>query len=79
MTVLVLIDLGLRYVGNGFDGPSGVLALLGVLILAFAIVGGTLGGTMVYDFGFNVETAGDNPVYHPSEHDIIHPHDKPAD
>jgi uncharacterized membrane protein len=79
MTVLVLIDLGLRYVGNGFDGPSGVLALLGVLILAFAIVGGTLGGTMVYDFGFNVETAGDNPVYHPSERDIIHPHDKPAD
>ncbi|MDP9295789.1 MAG: DUF2231 domain-containing protein [Actinomycetota bacterium] len=78
MTVLVLIDLALRYLGNGFDGPSGVLALLGVLILGLAIVGGTLGGTMVYDFGFNVQTASDNPVYHPSEHDIIHPHDTPG-
>ena len=79
MTVLVLVDIALRYFANGYDGPCGALALLGVLILGLAIVGGTLGGTMVYDFGFNVETASDNPVYHPSDHDIIHPHDKPAD
>jgi uncharacterized membrane protein len=77
MTVVVLIDLALRYLVDGFDGPSGVLALLGVVILGLAVIGGTLGGTMVYDFGFNVETAGDNPVYHPSEHDIVHPHDAP--
>jgi uncharacterized membrane protein len=78
MTVLVLVDLALRYLGDGFDGPSGVLAVLGVLIFLLAVIGGTLGGTMVYDFGFNVETASDNPVYHPSEHDIVHPHDKPV-
>ena len=79
MTALVLIDLALRYLGDGYDGPSGVLALLGVAIFLLAVIGGTLGGTMVYDFGFNVETASDNPVYHPSERDIVHPHDRPAD
>jgi uncharacterized membrane protein len=77
MTVVVLIDLALRYLVDGFDRPSGILALLGVVILGLAVIGGTLGGTLVYGFGFNVETAGDNPVYHPSEHDIVHPHDAP--
>jgi hypothetical protein len=34
-------------------------------------LGGTIGGTLVFDYGFNVETAGDAPVWHPSEHDIL--------
>ena len=36
-----------------------------------------MGGSITYDFGFNVETASDNPVSHLSEHDIVHPHDQP--
>jgi uncharacterized membrane protein len=78
MTVLVLIDLALRYLGDSYDGPSGLLALLGIVIFLLAVIGGTLGGTMVYDFGFNVVNSSDNPVYHPSESDILHPFDKPS-
>jgi uncharacterized membrane protein len=28
-------------------------------------------GTLVYEFGFNVETAGDSPVWHASEIDVF--------
>ncbi len=27
---------------------------------------------MVYEYGFNVETAGDHPVWHQSETDVFH-------
>ena len=43
-------------------------ALALVLTLAAAALtglGGTIGGTLAYDYGFNVETAGDHPVWHP--------------
>ena len=79
MTVLVLIDLALRYVGNGFNHPSAVLALFGIVIFLLAVIGGTLGGTMVYDFGYNVVNSRDNPVYHPSDKDILRPFDEPAE
>jgi hypothetical protein len=29
------------------------------------------GGTLVYDYGFNVETAGDHPVWHQTEQDVF--------
>ena len=29
------------------------------------------GGTLAFDYGFNVETAGDHPVWHPSEKDVF--------
>jgi len=34
------------------------------------VLGGTIGGTLAYDYGFNVETAGDSPVWHRSEVDL---------
>ena len=40
-----------------------------------AAVGGTLGGTLAFDYGFNVETAGDHPVWHKFETDVF-PGDK---
>jgi uncharacterized membrane protein len=79
MTLVVLVDLALRYLGSGFDHPSALLALLGIAILVLVVIGGTLGGTMVYDYGFNVVNSRDNPVYHPSETDIMHPFDTPAE
>ncbi len=35
-------------------------------------VGATFGGTLVFDYGFNVETAGDHPAWHKSEQDVLH-------
>jgi hypothetical protein len=29
------------------------------------------GRSLVYDYGFNVETAGDHPVWHQSETDVF--------
>ena len=77
LTLLVLAELALRYLGDRSGSPDGLIVLLGMAAAGMVILGGTLGGSLVYDFGFNVETASDNHVYHPSEHDIIHPHDEP--
>lgn len=79
MTAVVVLNLVLRFWVEGYFSPSLTFVVLGAAILGLAIIGGTLGGTMVYDFGFNVQTATDNPVYHPHSRDILHPHDKLPD
>jgi hypothetical protein len=47
---------------------------LSVVAAALVTVGATLGGSLVYDYGFNVETAGDSPVWHHSEIDLLPGH-----
>ena len=74
---LVVVDLLVRFPGNPSHHASTTEVVLGLAILALAAFGGTIGGSMVYDFGFNVETSTDHVVYHPSETDVIHPHDAP--
>jgi uncharacterized membrane protein len=41
--------------------------VLSVVLALLVSVGATFGGSLVYDYGFNVETAGDHPVWHKSE------------
>ena len=68
VTVLVLADIAVRL---GEDGTStGLMTVLSVLAAALVSVGATYGGSLVYDYGFNVETAGDHPVWHKSEEDV---------
>ena len=38
------------------------------------MLGGTIGGGLAYDYGFNVETSGDHPVWHESETDVFPGH-----
>ncbi len=71
-TLVVLSDLGLRLFDyhSAAQPPNLVLALS----LAAAIIvgiGATYGGSLVFDYGFNVETAGDHPVWHHSETDVF--------
>jgi uncharacterized membrane protein len=72
VTVLALIDIALRL--GGYDSevstPPGVM-VLSVVIASLVSWGATYGGTLVFDYGFNVETAGDSPVWHPSETDVL--------
>jgi len=72
VTVLALTDIGLRL--NAFDDepstPVGIMAL-SVLVAGLVSWGATYGGSLVFDYGFNVETAGDSPVWHPSESDVM--------
>ena len=50
--------------------PVGI-AVLSVVIALLASAGAMFGGSLVYDYGFNVETAGDHPVWHQSETDVF--------
>lgn len=72
VTVIVLVDLIVRLASYRDDGfaPVGIVVLsliAGVLVC----IGATYGGSLVYDYGFNVETAGDHPVWHRSETDVF--------
>lgn len=72
VTVLALADLGWRL--NDYHTepvtPIGIV-ILSVLIAVLVSVGATFGGTLVFDYGFNVETAGDHPAWHKSETDVF--------
>lgn len=82
VTLVVLFTLWYIFLAEGgeyFSQPSGLTAILALVIVALVTIGGTMGGSLTYDWGFNVETARDHPVWHPSEQDIIHPHDAGTD
>jgi uncharacterized membrane protein len=72
VTVLALADIAWRL--NSYHTelvtPIGIV-VLSVVIALLVSLGATFGGTLVYDYGFNVETAGDSPVWHKSETDVL--------
>jgi uncharacterized membrane protein len=82
MTVFVLINLWYRNFAEGgeyYAEPDAIGTLLSVAVFGLVTIGGTIGGSLTYDWGFNVETATDSPAWHPSETDVIHPHDAPSE
>ena len=79
VTTLALVDLGLRLaVYHTRTHPTLAILVLSIVVALLVCLGATFGGTLVYDYGFNVETAGDSPVWHPSEVDVLPGHDKAA-
>jgi uncharacterized membrane protein len=76
VTLLALVDIALRL--NSFhtetSTPAGIV-VLSVVVAGLVAWGATYGGSLVFDYGFNVETAGDSPVWHTSETDLL-PGDK---
>jgi uncharacterized membrane protein len=74
VTLLVIVNIVLRL--NNADAAAVPLAVLILSVLAGGLVafGAAYGGSLVYDYGFNVETAGDHPVWHPSETDVYPGH-----
>ena len=71
-TVLVLINLILRtWVYDTNPTVPGRVLLLSLVIFVLIAIGGTIGGELTYDYGFNVETAGDSPVWSKSEADVM--------
>jgi uncharacterized membrane protein len=76
VTVLVAVGIAVRVFGVWDEPSTPALALvLTLAATALTFLGGTLGGTLAFDYGFNVETAGDHPVWHKSETDVF-PGDK---
>src|SRR5205085_2577980 len=75
VTVIVLVSIGLRLFAFNDDSHTTVLPLVLTLVAAaLTTLGGTIGGSLTYDYGFNVETAGDHPVWHQSEEDVFPGH-----
>jgi len=72
VTVLALADLAWRLNGYNTEAvtPIGIV-VLSVVIALLVSVGATFGGSLVYEYGFNVETAGDHPAWHRSETDVF--------
>ena len=71
VTVLAIADLGVR--GLAYQDNAATPALVVVLSVVTAVLvtlGATIGGSLVFEYGFNVETAGDHPVWHHSEADV---------
>ena len=64
VTLMVLGDLGWRFLTTTHDQTSAGLMILSIAIGLLVFIGSLIGGSMVYDYGFNVATAGDHPVYH---------------
>ena len=71
VTLLALVNMIWRLDGYDTEAatPTGIM-ILSIVIAALVALGATFGGTLVFDYGFNVETAGDHPVWHRSEVDV---------
>jgi uncharacterized membrane protein len=70
VTVVVLVDLAIR-AGSDADHSSPLLTVLSVAAAALVTWGSAYGGSLVFDYGFNVETSGDHPVWHVSDTDVF--------
>jgi uncharacterized membrane protein len=80
VTVLVLVGIAVRALVF-WDEPStpGLALALTLAAAGLTALGGTIGGSLAFDYGFNVETAGDHPVWHRSESDVFPGHDRPGE
>jgi uncharacterized membrane protein len=67
--VIVDIIVRLRAWDSAHTGLG--TTILSVLAAALVSFGATYGGSLVYDYGFNVENSGDHPAWHESEKDVF--------
>lgn len=71
VTVLALADIAWRLHDYHTQAVTpAVIAVLSAVIALLVSVGATFGGSLVFEYGFNVETAGDHPAWHVSEDDV---------
>lgn len=71
--VLVLVNLVLRFFAYPDEASTPVIVLIvSLATVIIGAIGATFGGAMVFEYGFNVETAGDHPVWSESEDDVFH-------
>jgi uncharacterized membrane protein len=72
VTALAIADIVWRLIDydSQQSTPIGIL-ILSIVIAVLVSWGATYGGTLIFDYGFNVETAGDSPVWHKSEINVM--------
>ncbi len=70
VTVLVLVNLALRWFQYwDMQFAPGRIAALSIVIAGLTVFGSTIGGELVFDYGFNVENVGE--VWERSERDVM--------
>lgn len=71
--VLALANLIVRFFVLPDDiATPAIVLILSIATLLVGALGATYGGSMVFEYGFNVEVAGDSPVWAKSEEDVFH-------
>lgn len=76
VTVLALINIVWRLAEFSEQSATPVpIMILSVVVAILISVGATFGGALVFEYGFNVETAGDSPVWAKSETDVFPGHE----
>src|SRR5262245_14739112 len=72
VTVLAVADTVWRIAEYDSSAVTPIgIAVLSVVVALLVSLGATFGGALVYEYGFNVETAGDHPAWHKSERDVF--------
>lgn len=77
VTAVAIVDMIARLALSGEPATPAWIMVLTIVAAAAVALGATYGGSLVFDYGFNVEVAGDSPVWAPSEVDLL-PGEKPA-
>lgn len=72
VTGIVIVDIIIRLAqwGNN-EATSTLVMILSIIVGVLTAFGATYGGSLAFDYGFNVETSGDHPVWHESEVDVF--------
>ena len=72
VTALALADIALRLnVYHTRTHATVPILIISIVVAALVAIGATFGGSLVFEQGFNVETAGDSPAWHVSETDMM--------
>lgn len=72
VTGIVIVDIVIRlFQWSGHVATTPLVMILSIIVGGLVSFGALYGGELVYDYGFNVETAGDHPVWHESEVDVL--------
>lgn len=80
VTALAVVDVVLRLnVDDSQNHPTAWILVISIVLAGLVAVGATFGGSLVYEFGFNVENASSSPEWNPSEIDSMPGNIEPVD
>jgi uncharacterized membrane protein len=72
VTGIVIVDIVIRlFQWSDHLATTPLVMILSIVAGALTVFGAAYGGTLAFDYGFNVETSGDHPVWHESEVDVF--------
>jgi uncharacterized membrane protein len=72
VTGIVILDIIIRLAQwSDNEATSTLVMILSIIAGGLTVFGAAYGGSLAFDYGFNVETSGDHPVWHESEVDVF--------